>query len=147
MNRAVVKHEKLSHMEPIRVLVSNDDGIAAPGIVALVSALGSIDLCDVYVSAPAQERSASSHAITLGQHITGTPIAMQGASLSCRNSRPSLPLPGPPNVLWHVCYACHRCTVSAGAVEAYAVDGKPADCTMLALHGPLFKAGTRQPSR
>lgn len=30
---------------------------------------------------------------------------------------------------------------SAGAVEAYAIDGKPADCTMLALHGPLFQAG------
>ena len=30
----------------------------------------------------------------------------------------------------------------AGAVEAYAVDGKPADCTMLALHGPLFQAGS-----
>ncbi len=65
-------------MGPIRVLVSNDDGIAAPGIVALVSALGATELCDVYVSAPAQERSASSHAITLGQHITGTPVAMQG---------------------------------------------------------------------
>ncbi|DBA74282.1 hypothetical protein WJX77_009801 [Trebouxia sp. C0004] len=90
-------------MGPIRVLVSNDDGIAAPGIVALVSALGATELCDVYVSAPAQERSASSHAITLGQHITGTPVAMQGA------------------------------------VEAYAIDGKPADCTMLALHGPLFQ--------
>ncbi len=30
---------------------------------------------------------------------------------------------------------------SAGATEAYAIDGKPADCTMLALHGPLFQAG------
>ncbi len=66
-------------MGPIRVLVSNDDGIAALGIVALVSALGATELCDVYVSAPAQERSASSHAITLGQHITGTLVAMQGA--------------------------------------------------------------------
>lgn len=31
--------------------------------------------------------------------------------------------------------------LSAGAIEAYAIDGKPADCTMLALHGPLFQAG------
>ncbi len=65
-------------MTHLKVLVSNDDGIAAPGIVALVRALGSIDLCDVYVSAPAQERSASSHAITLGQHITATHVPMQG---------------------------------------------------------------------
>lgn len=90
-------------MSRIRVLVSNDDGILAPGIVALVSALGSSGLCDVFVSAPGQERSASSHAITLGQHISAISHAMHGA------------------------------------VEAYAVDGKPADCTMLALHGPLFQ--------
>ncbi len=31
--------------------------------------------------------------------------------------------------------------INAGAIEAYAIDGKPADCTMLALHGPLFQAG------
>lgn len=66
-------------MNPTKILVSNDDGIAAPGIIALVSALGSTGLCDVYVSAPAQERSASSHAITLGQHISATPVKMQGA--------------------------------------------------------------------
>lgn len=31
--------------------------------------------------------------------------------------------------------------VPAGAVEAFAVDAKPADCAMLGLRGPLFKAG------
>ena len=67
-------------MSRIRVLVSNDDGILAPGIVALVSALGTSDLCDVFVSAPGQERSASSHAITLGQRISAIPHAMHGKS-------------------------------------------------------------------
>ena len=76
---AATSSGRILYMGPIRVLVSNDDGIGAPGIVALVSALGATELCDVYVSAPAQERSASSHAITLGQHITGSPVAMQGA--------------------------------------------------------------------
>lgn len=66
-------------MSRLRVLVSNDDGIGAPGIVALVAALGSSDLCEVYVSAPTHERSASSHAITLGQHITAAPVTMQGS--------------------------------------------------------------------
>lgn len=91
-------------MGRLKVLVSNDDGIAAPGIVALVAAIGSLDFCNVYVSAPTHERSASSHAITLGQHLTATPVQMQGAT------------------------------------EAYAIDGRPADCTMLALHGPLFQS-------
>ena len=67
----------------MRVLVSNDDGIAAPGIVALVAALGASGLCDVYVSAPSIERSASSHAITLGQHIKAAPVTMQGSLGSC----------------------------------------------------------------
>ena len=62
-----------------RVLVSNDDGIQAPGIVALVYALGTADFCDVYVSAPSEERSASSHAITLGQQIRAAPAQLSGA--------------------------------------------------------------------
>ena len=66
-------------MSRLRVLVSNDDGIAAPGILALVAALGASGLCDVYVSAPTVERSASSHAITLGQHIRAAPVTMQGS--------------------------------------------------------------------
>ena len=71
-------------MSRLRVLVSNDDGITAPGIVALATALGSSGLCDVFVSAPMHERSASSHAITLGQHITATPATMQGEAVHPR---------------------------------------------------------------
>jgi len=48
-----------------RILVSNDDGIEAPGLVALVEALSS--WADVSVMAPQTEQSASSHALTL-QH-------------------------------------------------------------------------------
>ncbi len=45
------------------ILVSNDDGIGAPGILALVEAL--VDVADVSVIAPDRERSASSHALTM----------------------------------------------------------------------------------
>jgi 5'-nucleotidase len=45
------------------ILVSNDDGISAPGIIALADALESIG--EVWVFAPERERSAISHAITL----------------------------------------------------------------------------------
>ena len=45
------------------ILVSNDDGIAAPGIIALADALEAIG--EVWVFAPERERSAISHAITL----------------------------------------------------------------------------------
>ena len=124
-------------MSRIRVLVSNDDGIFAPGLVALVSALGASDLCEVLVSAPAQERSASSHAITLGQHISAVPVSMHG-TLTIGLPQPLAGL----TVATCGSNSCLRCvSAGAGAAEAYAVDGKPADCTMLALHGPLFQAG------
>ncbi|HET9233011.1 MAG TPA: 5'/3'-nucleotidase SurE [Candidatus Eisenbacteria bacterium] len=48
-----------------RILVSNDDGIDAPGLVALVDALS--PLAEVSVMAPQTEQSATSHALTL-QH-------------------------------------------------------------------------------
>lgn len=49
--------------EGARILVSNDDGIQSPGIVALADALETLG--EVTVVAPDRERSASSHAISL----------------------------------------------------------------------------------
>jgi 5'-nucleotidase len=47
----------------MRILVSNDDGIGAPGIKALAHALAAEH--EVYVVAPDRERSAMGHALTL----------------------------------------------------------------------------------
>lgn len=47
----------------MRILVSNDDGIDAPGLRALVDALS--DIAEVWICAPDRERSAVSHAISL----------------------------------------------------------------------------------
>ncbi len=70
-------------MRPL-ILVSNDDGILAPGIAALADALR--ELGEVIVVAPDGERSATSHAITLHSSlrarevragwyaVTGTPV-------------------------------------------------------------------------
>ena len=49
------------------ILVTNDDGVMAPGIAALASALSS--LADVIVMAPDRDRSGVSHAITLLQPL------------------------------------------------------------------------------
>ncbi|KAG2501277.1 hypothetical protein HYH03_001080 [Edaphochlamys debaryana] len=86
-----------------RILITNDDGINAPGLKAITNALIQADIADVYVCAPSGERSAQSHAITLGRYM------------SCI---PADPVPG--------------------VVEAYAVDGTPADSVMLALCSPIF---------
>ena len=49
------------------VLISNDDGIHAPGIQSLVNAVGSI--ADVLVVAPLEERSTTGHALTLNHPL------------------------------------------------------------------------------
>jgi 5'-nucleotidase len=54
-----------------RVLVSNDDGIEAPGILALEAALASLG--EVSTVAPATERSAASHALTMHEPLRAEP--------------------------------------------------------------------------
>src|SRR5256885_4674876 len=49
------------------ILVSNDDGVRAPGIVALAQALA--ETADVVVAAPDRERSATSHSISLDRPL------------------------------------------------------------------------------
>lgn len=57
-------------MRPL-ILVSNDDGIAAPGIRALVEAMA--PLGDVVVAAPITEQSAVGHAITVRDPVRAHP--------------------------------------------------------------------------
>jgi 5'-nucleotidase len=61
----------------MRILVSNDDGIYAPGIRALHGAVK--DLGEVHVVAPISERSAVGHAITLSDPLKTTRVQMDGA--------------------------------------------------------------------
>lgn len=51
----------------LRVLVSNDDGVNAPGIAALAEALKEIAVIEVV--APDRNRSGASHSLTLGQPL------------------------------------------------------------------------------
>lgn len=54
-------------MERPRILITNDDGIHAEGIVALEAAV--LELGDVYVVAPESEQSGASHSLTLGRPL------------------------------------------------------------------------------
>jgi 5'-nucleotidase len=63
--------------EPLSILVTNDDGIGAPGIDALVNALIEMDDVEVEVVAPAENQSGSSDTTTPG----GAPYAA-GATAS-----------------------------------------------------------------
>ena len=85
----------------MNILLTNDDGVHAPGIAALHSALTNPDhpygpLGDLFTVAPATPQSATSHGITYY-----TPLMVTETTI---NTQPAL-----------------------------AVDGRPADCTKLAL--------------
>lgn len=61
----------------MRLLISNDDGIFAPGIAALISAC--VDAGhEVYVCAPDGQRSAASHSLTLRNPLTVKDVEMEG---------------------------------------------------------------------
>lgn len=55
----------------MRILVSNDDGIASPGILALVRELRKI--AEVHVVAPDRQQSAVGHAITMNYPLRAVP--------------------------------------------------------------------------
>lgn len=63
-----------------RILVSNDDGVAAPGLRALVKELHAAAFCEFAVSGPSGERSAQSHCITVGKHLHAFDIPIEGAA-------------------------------------------------------------------
>ena len=62
------------------ILVSNDDGIEAPGLRALVLALHTANFAKIIVCAPDTERSAQSHAITLTRQLQASQRPVQGKS-------------------------------------------------------------------
>jgi 5'-nucleotidase len=83
----------------MRILISNDDGIDAPGIAALVEAAK--DLGDVVVVAPDSVQSGAGHGITVSHPLTAKRHDFRMADGS--------------------------------SVEAYSVNGRPADCVRLGV--------------
>ncbi len=89
----------------MKILLTNDDGIEAPGLQALIQALEGKH--EILVTAPAREQSASSHSISLGQKLVveeraplrfavrGTPADCVKFALSeLRDFRPGLLISG-----------------------------------------------------
>ncbi len=59
-------------MKPIQILISNDDGYDAAGIVALHEALAELlgDSAELHVMAPSRDRSGASNSLTLDRPLT-----------------------------------------------------------------------------
>jgi 5'-nucleotidase len=86
----------------VRVLLSNDDGVGSPGIVALAAALGAQH--EVWLVAPDRERSGCSHAITVGAPVVTRQVgprefACSGLPVDCINMALAHVLPEPPDVV------------------------------------------------
>ena len=62
----------------MKILISNDDGIFAPGIEALVQAFSAAGH-EVFVCAPDSQRSAASHSLTIGRPLTVKEVDFPGA--------------------------------------------------------------------
>jgi 5'-nucleotidase len=127
------------------ILVTNDDGVMAPGIRAAVGALR--ELGDVVVAAPDRERSASSHSISLDRplrvdeledgiySIDGTPVdCVYLALLHLVRRRPALCVSGINNGYNLGSDVFYSGTV-AGAVEG-ALRGVPAIALSLERRTP-----------
>ena len=74
------------HMSKPLVLITNDDGVLAPGIRAIAEALR--DIAEVVVAAPDRERSAASHSISLDRPLRVDEIepgtyAIDGTPVDC----------------------------------------------------------------
>ncbi len=95
----------------VKILLTNDDGIRAPGILALYDALlgtdispgvlGGAKVTDIMVVAPLTVQSATSHGVTFH-----TPLMARNETIR---------------------------TPAGALVEGVAVDGRPADCVKLAI--------------
>lgn len=121
--------------EKARIMVTNDDGIDAPGLQALVRVLVSTNKYRVWVCAPDSEKSAVSHSITWRHAVSAkkaqiagaTAFAIAGTPADCTSlgiskalfpSLPHLVLSGinmGSNCGYHVVYS----GTVAGAREAY----------------------------
>ena len=62
----------------MKILISNDDGIFAPGIEALVQAFSAAGH-EVLVCAPDSQRSAASHSLSIGKPLTVREVEFPGA--------------------------------------------------------------------
>lgn len=66
----------MRYTEAMRILISNDDGISAPGLAALVWAMH--EFGTVHVVAPSSPQSAAGHSITLHQPLRVQHVRVEG---------------------------------------------------------------------
>jgi 5'-nucleotidase len=144
----------------MRILITNDDGVRAPGLLALKQALAAVG--EVVVVAPERPRSACGHSVTLHKPLRLTSISLPdgGEAMACNGTpadcvglaahgyagrRPDLVVSGINrglNVGWDLTYSG---TVAA-AMEA-AINDLPSFAISLDSHEPVDSAPAGQFAR
>ncbi len=104
----------------LNILITNDDGIDAPGIKALFDAVR--HLGTVHVVAPRMERSACSHTITLYRPVVVERIDFTGAPSFDSDRRVGDGLARPPS---------RNLKSQISGRMSFSVEGTPADCVRL----------------
>ncbi len=89
---------------PFSVLLTNDDGIGAPGILALKAAFNRYKEIDIYIVAPDRERSTCSHGMTLLKAVKTSKIservyAVDGLPADCVYLAINGLFPKPPDIV------------------------------------------------
>lgn len=90
--------------EKTRVLITNDDGIDAPGLSAVADAVAARDNTDVWIAAPDKERSTCSNGMTLGRPVFvqsrgAQRFAVDGLPVDCVYLAAYGLMPTPPDVV------------------------------------------------
>ena len=70
----------------MNILISNDDGINAAGLTALIQALHEDAGAKIYVCVPDGQRSATSHGITMNKPITVEQVELEHVELAYTTS-------------------------------------------------------------
>ncbi|KAJ0251148.1 5'-nucleotidase [Hirschfeldia incana] len=85
---AINGEDRISGDRPI-VMITNDDGIDAPGLRSLVRVLVSTNLYVVRVCAPDSEKSAVSHSIIWSRPLTAKRVEIEGAEAYAVSGTPA----------------------------------------------------------
>ncbi|CAH8313115.1 unnamed protein product [Eruca vesicaria subsp. sativa] len=85
---AINGEDRISGERPM-IMVTNDDGIDAPGLRSLVRVLVSTNLYDVRVCAPDSEKSAVSHSIIWSRPLTAQRVEIEGAEAFAVSGTPA----------------------------------------------------------
>ena len=88
---------------PLRILVTNDDGIHAPGLAALEQVAGSLS-SDVWIVAPETEQSGKSHSLSLSdplrmRSVDDRRVAVDGTPADCVILAVRKIMPAPPDLV------------------------------------------------